>query len=248
MQEMQAPWVRKIPWRGKWQPTLVFLPVKSHGQKSLADYSPWGHKESDMTEGLNSNNRDALREATAAQGSWPQGQNLLHVLSHQQNTQFQILGDMVQIARSCSSQRTLGCCPHGSGPHGVEGGDWLLLTALLQRSTACFHHLAVSDLVLEFQIVPSSPSLRLSFALVEFPPLPLCMTSPFPRFSFKKFFWLCSVACAPCIRSLHPWATRGVPPAPAVFTHTLTICSLSALTLGIQNCSIPVPSFLLHCY
>ena len=37
-------------------------------------------------------------------------------------------------------------------------------------SAACFHHLAVSDLVLEFQIVPSSPSLWLSFALVEFPP------------------------------------------------------------------------------
>ena len=29
-------WVRKIPWRRKWQPTLVFLPGKSHGQRSLA--------------------------------------------------------------------------------------------------------------------------------------------------------------------------------------------------------------------
>ena len=36
------PWVRKIPWRGKWQPTLVFLPEKSHGQRSWAGYSPWG--------------------------------------------------------------------------------------------------------------------------------------------------------------------------------------------------------------
>ena len=34
------PWVRKIPWRGKWQPTPVFLPRKSHGQRSLAGYSP----------------------------------------------------------------------------------------------------------------------------------------------------------------------------------------------------------------
>ena len=33
-----------------WQPTPVFLPGKFHGQKSLAGYSPWGHKESDMTE------------------------------------------------------------------------------------------------------------------------------------------------------------------------------------------------------
>ena len=41
-------WVRKIPWRRKWQPTLVFLLGKSHGQRSLVGYSPWGHKESHM--------------------------------------------------------------------------------------------------------------------------------------------------------------------------------------------------------
>ena len=35
------PWVRKIPWDGKWQPTPVFLPGKSHGQRSPAGYSPW---------------------------------------------------------------------------------------------------------------------------------------------------------------------------------------------------------------
>ena len=51
-------WVGKIPWRGKWQPTPVFLAGKSHGQKSLAGYSPWGHKESNATEWLdNSNNK-----------------------------------------------------------------------------------------------------------------------------------------------------------------------------------------------
>ena len=43
------PWVRKIPWRTKGLPTPVFLPGESHGQKSLAGYSPWGCKESDMT-------------------------------------------------------------------------------------------------------------------------------------------------------------------------------------------------------
>ena len=43
-------WVGKIPWRSKQQPTPVFLPGKSHGQRSLAD-----HKESDMTERLNNN-------------------------------------------------------------------------------------------------------------------------------------------------------------------------------------------------
>ena len=39
------PWVRKISWRKKWQPTPVFLPGKSHGQRSLVGYSPWGCKK-----------------------------------------------------------------------------------------------------------------------------------------------------------------------------------------------------------
>ena len=42
-------WIGKIPWRKAWQPIPVFLPGKFHGQRSLADYSPCGHKELDMT-------------------------------------------------------------------------------------------------------------------------------------------------------------------------------------------------------
>ena len=38
------PWVGKIHWRRKWQPTSVFLPGKSKGQRNLMGYSPWGHK------------------------------------------------------------------------------------------------------------------------------------------------------------------------------------------------------------
>ena len=44
------PWFGKIPWRKKWQPAPVLLPGKFHEQKSLAGYSPWGHKESNATE------------------------------------------------------------------------------------------------------------------------------------------------------------------------------------------------------
>ena len=44
------PWLGKIPWRRKWQPTPVFLPEKFHGHWILVGYSPWGHKESDRTE------------------------------------------------------------------------------------------------------------------------------------------------------------------------------------------------------
>ena len=42
----------KIPWRREWQPTPVFLPRESYGQRSLAGYSPWGCKESATTEQL----------------------------------------------------------------------------------------------------------------------------------------------------------------------------------------------------
>ena len=41
-----------IPWRREWQPNPVFLSGEFHGQSSLASYSAWGHKKSDMTEQL----------------------------------------------------------------------------------------------------------------------------------------------------------------------------------------------------
>ena len=43
---------REVPWRRKWQSTPVLLPGKSHGQRSLVGYSPWGHKQLNMTERL----------------------------------------------------------------------------------------------------------------------------------------------------------------------------------------------------
>ena len=54
MQETQmtgfSPWVRNILWMRQWQPTSIFLPGKSHGERSLVGYSPWGRKESDTIE------------------------------------------------------------------------------------------------------------------------------------------------------------------------------------------------------
>ena len=56
MKEPQETWVQSLgqedPWRRKWQPTPVFLPGQSHGQRSLTGYSSWGCKELDMTERL----------------------------------------------------------------------------------------------------------------------------------------------------------------------------------------------------
>ena len=45
-----SPWARKIPWWRKWQPITVFLPGNFHRERSLSGYSPWGHKDLDMTE------------------------------------------------------------------------------------------------------------------------------------------------------------------------------------------------------
>ena len=49
------PWIRKILWKRKWQPTSVFLPGESHGHRSLAGYSPWGRKWVNVTMRLNNN-------------------------------------------------------------------------------------------------------------------------------------------------------------------------------------------------
>ena len=54
MQETQRdswfdPWVGKILWRSAWQSTLIFLPEKFHGQRSLVNYSPWGCKETQLS-------------------------------------------------------------------------------------------------------------------------------------------------------------------------------------------------------
>ena len=46
------PWVGKIPWSRKWEPTPIPLPGKFHGQRRLVSYRPWGHKESDTAEWL----------------------------------------------------------------------------------------------------------------------------------------------------------------------------------------------------
>ena len=61
MQETLETWVGKIPWRRKWEPTAVFLPRKSRGQRSLAGYSPWGSKESDTAEGLSMHTQELNR-------------------------------------------------------------------------------------------------------------------------------------------------------------------------------------------
>ena len=81
MRETQVrSWVRKIPWRRKWQPTPVLLGGKFHGWRSLVGYSPWGCKELDLTEQLhftsnygegNEDNGDLLQKVPCTQCPQP---------------------------------------------------------------------------------------------------------------------------------------------------------------------------------
>ena len=69
IQETQKTWVqsagREDPLEKKWQPTPVFLPGESHGQRSLAVYSPKGYKELNMTEQLNTHAVNSFLQLTA---------------------------------------------------------------------------------------------------------------------------------------------------------------------------------------
>ena len=79
---MQDPWVGKIPWRRKWQPTPVILPGKFHEQRSLAGCSPWGCKESGMTEQLSLTHREEKGEKVGIwgrRGTWNDKQHNIYL-------------------------------------------------------------------------------------------------------------------------------------------------------------------------
>ena len=62
---------REDPWRRKWQPIPVFLPGESHGQRSLAGYSPWSRKGSDTTEQLSTYTPGKYRTYTCKSQNLP---------------------------------------------------------------------------------------------------------------------------------------------------------------------------------
>ena len=67
-----TPWVGRTPWWRKWQPTPLFLPGKSCGQRSLAACSPWSHKELDTTEQLTTHAFNQLLKTRAFSLLWIQ--------------------------------------------------------------------------------------------------------------------------------------------------------------------------------
>ena len=70
------PWVGKIPWRRTWQPTPLFLPGESHGQRSLVGYSLWGHRESDTTEATERVHAEVLSKPVHSSSIEGQGNTL----------------------------------------------------------------------------------------------------------------------------------------------------------------------------
>ena len=75
-------------WRRKWQHTPVFLPGESHGQRSLEGYSPWGHKQSDSTEGLSAQTHmwyeyqgSVLLTHTSCGHLWPRKCSIVFILN-----------------------------------------------------------------------------------------------------------------------------------------------------------------------
>ena len=55
----------------KWQPTPVIRPGKSHGQRSLAGYSPWGHRELDLAQRLSKNNNNLVKSEGKIRTQFP---------------------------------------------------------------------------------------------------------------------------------------------------------------------------------
>ena len=86
------PWVRKIPWRRKWQPTPVFLPGEFHAQRNLVGYSPWDHKETGQDRATNH-----IHTHMGCQDSY---MPKIHCKWHHRDSSFLHLGDNLLDVRS----------------------------------------------------------------------------------------------------------------------------------------------------
>ena len=75
--------IRKIPWSRKWQPTPVFLPGKSHGERNLVGYSPWIHKHLGLTActHMTSLNLRGVKHLCIKQSQYLHGSHFLNLIS-----------------------------------------------------------------------------------------------------------------------------------------------------------------------
>ena len=93
------PWSGKMPWRGKWQLTPVSLTGEAHGQRRLACYSPWGHKELDLATNNNNTWQKADRWWSEVCG---QGRGLIKKLKTNKKHAELFSGHRVTLCPDCS--------------------------------------------------------------------------------------------------------------------------------------------------
>ena len=125
------PWVGKISWRRKWQPTPVFLPGESHGWRSLVGYSPWCRKESDTTDQFHSLSLHLLnRRFKIAQCLWCESEVLnnlqlhairLYISMYITNAMNMNLGKLREMVRDRKAWHT---AVHGVAKSQTWLGDW----------------------------------------------------------------------------------------------------------------------------
>ena len=109
------PWVRKIPWRRKWQSTPMFLPRRSHGQRSMAGYSPWGSKELDM----GWDKYKSSKMSKLMKHHTPQPQLLKNALSC--SFQKKKRKNCCLVTKSCPTLlQPMDCGPAGSSVYGIS--------------------------------------------------------------------------------------------------------------------------------
>ena len=112
-------WIQKNPWRRAWQPTPVFLPGESHGQRNQAGYSPWGHKESDTTEATQHRcTRGSMSSLTLTSA-----RQLLFL-------QSQLL--LVSACQVCIPQNILAMGSYYITSSSLQAQEWQLLSAFAQ--------------------------------------------------------------------------------------------------------------------
>ena len=100
------PRVGKIAWRKKWQPTPIFLPGKSHGQRSLAGYSPWGCKVGHRLATKQQQQRIWSGIFPKKAYRWPMGENVLNITKHQGNANQNHMRYHLTLARMTINKKT----------------------------------------------------------------------------------------------------------------------------------------------
>ena len=144
-----------IPWRREWQPTPVFLPGGSHGQRSQVGYSPWDCKELDMTERLSKAHTTVLYTVLCnkVHKSTTTCTGCTHMHTYDNVRQTLELTDMTDIRRSVSCLVVSDSLQH----NGLESARHLCPWASPGKNTGVGCHALLKGIFLTQELNPSLP-------------------------------------------------------------------------------------------